>query len=81
MLLFKPFSWLLFKPSICRFDLGDAAPQANGVKVYSSDEADEEIILEVDFSWVSSILPEEGGGEFGRNGHICMTATKPHLHI
>ena len=34
-----------------RFDLGDAAPQANGVKVYPMDNSQEEIMIEVDFSW------------------------------
>ena len=38
----------------CRFDLGDAAPQANGVKVYSSEGEAEEIMIEVDFSWVGN---------------------------
>ena len=39
---------------MCRFDLGDAAPQANGVKVYTMENGAEEIMVEVDFSWVGN---------------------------
>lgn len=38
----------------CRFDLGDAAPQANGIKVYPMGKGQEEIMIEVDFSWVGN---------------------------
>lgn len=48
----KP-SWIA-SLKLFRFDLGDAAPQANGVKVYSQKQGSEEIMIEVDFSWVGN---------------------------
>ena len=36
-----------------RFDLGEVAPQANGIKVYHQDSDDkDQILMDVDFSWV-----------------------------
>ena len=39
--------------SSCRFDLGDVAPYANGVKIYKQDvDSKDQIMMEVDFSWI-----------------------------
>lgn len=34
-----------------RFDLGEKPPQANGVKVYKSPAAKDQVIIEADFIW------------------------------
>ncbi len=34
-----------------RFDLGTVPPQANGIKVYTPEDASEELIMEIDFLW------------------------------
>lgn len=37
----------------CRFDLGDIAPQANGIKVYHQEADDkDQVLMDLDFSWV-----------------------------
>ena len=36
-----------------RFDLGDVAPYANGVKIYKQDvDSKDQVLMEVDFSWI-----------------------------
>ena len=34
-----------------RFDLGDKAPQINGIKVYQGDRIEDEVNIEVDVMW------------------------------
>lgn len=36
---------------VARFDLGDRAPQINGIKVYQGDRIEDEVNLEIDVMW------------------------------
>ena len=36
---------------LARFDLGDKAPQINGIKVYQGDRIEDEVNLEIDVMW------------------------------
>lgn len=46
ILLDERFVWLRG-----RFDLGDKAPQINGIKVYQGDRIEDEVNIEVDVMW------------------------------
>lgn len=54
MLHIVDYQYLRFKLPfllLARFDLGDKAPQVNGVKVYNQAGISDEVMLEFDFTW------------------------------